>query len=219
MIGIRATSGSVAIRFRNVVIARSPSSRSASMLTSSRFAPPRTCSSATSTACCQSPLSTSPRKRAEPVTFVRSPTMTNAVSSVTVNGSSPLNRERWIASGQHPRRDALHLVCNLSNMLWCRAAAAADGVDEAVTSEAREQVARLLCRLVVATERVRQARVRVTDHGYRCDPRQLSEEGAHLGGAERAVHPDRDRVRRARPRPRMPPPSAPRVCGRSGRRS
>ena len=48
--GMRATSGSVAIRFRNVVIACSPSSRSASMLTSSRLAPPRTWSSATFTA-------------------------------------------------------------------------------------------------------------------------------------------------------------------------
>ncbi len=50
MTGMRATSGSVAIRFRNVVMACSLSSRSASMLTSSRLAPPRTCSSATSTA-------------------------------------------------------------------------------------------------------------------------------------------------------------------------
>ena len=49
MIGSRATSGSVATRLRKVVIACSPSSRSASMLTSRRFAPPRTCSSATST--------------------------------------------------------------------------------------------------------------------------------------------------------------------------
>ena len=48
--GMRATSGSVATRFRNVVIACSLSSRSASMFTSSRFAPPRACSSATLTA-------------------------------------------------------------------------------------------------------------------------------------------------------------------------
>ena len=49
MIGTRAISGSVAMRFRNVVIAFSESSRSASMFTSIRFAPLRTCSSATST--------------------------------------------------------------------------------------------------------------------------------------------------------------------------
>ena len=50
MTGMRATSGSVAIRFRKVVIACSLSSRSASMFTSSRLAPPRTCSRATCTA-------------------------------------------------------------------------------------------------------------------------------------------------------------------------
>ena len=75
MIGSRAASGSVAIRFRNVVIACSASSRSASMLTSSRFAPPRTCSSATATAPWKSSASISLRNRAEPVTFVRSPTI------------------------------------------------------------------------------------------------------------------------------------------------
>ena len=58
MIGSRATSGSVAITFRNVRIACSLSSRSASMLTSRMFAPPRTCSSATSTAPVKSPPST-----------------------------------------------------------------------------------------------------------------------------------------------------------------
>ena len=50
MIGTLAISGSVAITFRNVVIASSASSRSASMFTSTRFAPPWTCSSATATA-------------------------------------------------------------------------------------------------------------------------------------------------------------------------
>ena len=63
MIGIRAISGSVAMRFRNVVIACSPSSRSASMLTSSRFAPPRTWSSATSSAALWSSDSISLRNR------------------------------------------------------------------------------------------------------------------------------------------------------------
>ncbi len=48
--GRRAASGSVARMFRKVVIACSESSRSASMFTSRMFAPPRTCSSATSVA-------------------------------------------------------------------------------------------------------------------------------------------------------------------------
>ena len=48
--GSRATSGSVAIYVQEGVHRLLASSRSASMLTSIRFAPPRTCSSATSTA-------------------------------------------------------------------------------------------------------------------------------------------------------------------------
>ncbi len=50
MIGRRAISGSVAIKLRNVTIACSESSRPSSMLTSRMFAPPRTWSSATSSA-------------------------------------------------------------------------------------------------------------------------------------------------------------------------
>ena len=92
MMGIRATSGSVASRLRNVVIASTESSRSASMLTSRTFAPPRTCSSATSTASWNWPPSIRRRKRAEPVTFVRSPTMTKFDSGKMRNGSRPLRR-------------------------------------------------------------------------------------------------------------------------------
>ena len=50
MNGTRATSGSVASRLRNVVIACSESSMPSSMLTSMMLAPLRTWSSATSTA-------------------------------------------------------------------------------------------------------------------------------------------------------------------------
>ena len=50
MIGTRAISGSTAIMLRKRVMATSPSSRSASMFTSSMLAPERTWSSATSTA-------------------------------------------------------------------------------------------------------------------------------------------------------------------------
>ena len=48
--GTRAISGSVAMKFRNVVIACSESSMPSSMLTSIMLAPPRTCSAATLTA-------------------------------------------------------------------------------------------------------------------------------------------------------------------------
>jgi hypothetical protein len=50
-IGTRAMSGSVATRFRNVVMACSESSMPSSMFTSIRLAPPRTCSRATASAC------------------------------------------------------------------------------------------------------------------------------------------------------------------------
>ena len=80
MIGTRAISGSVAMRFRNVVIAFSESSRSASMFTSITLAPLRTCSSATSTPLWKSPDSIRRRNLAEPVMFVRSPTITKPVS-------------------------------------------------------------------------------------------------------------------------------------------
>src|SRR6266511_5120416 len=69
------------------------------MFTSSRLAPPRTCSSATSTAPPKSPASTSRRKRAEPVTFVRSPIITKPVSGPISNGSSPLKRGAGRLSG------------------------------------------------------------------------------------------------------------------------
>ena len=59
------------------------------MLTSSRLAPPRTCSSATPIAAPKSPASTMRRKRAEPVTFVRSPIRTKPVSGPISNVSKP----------------------------------------------------------------------------------------------------------------------------------
>ncbi len=91
MMGTRAISGSVAIRLRNVVIAFSESSRSASMFTSITFAPLRTCSSATSTPLWKSPDSIRRRNLAEPVMLVRSPTITKPVSGVIRNGSRPLS--------------------------------------------------------------------------------------------------------------------------------
>ena len=70
------------------------------MLTSRMFAPPRTCSSATSTAPVKSSPSIRRRKRAEPVTFVRSPISTKPVSGPISNGSSPLQRGRRARLGE-----------------------------------------------------------------------------------------------------------------------
>ena len=106
MIGTFAISGSVATRFRKVVIAASPSIRSASMLTSIRFAPLSTCWRATSTAAWKSPDSISRANTFEPVMFVRSPTITNPVSGVIRNGSSPENDVTGSGGRDRAGRDA-----------------------------------------------------------------------------------------------------------------
>ncbi len=86
------------------------------MLTSSRLAPPRTCSSATSTAAWWSPASISRRNRAEPVTLVRSPTMRNPVSAPGFNGSRPLNRD--IAGTAATGRGASPETAAASRAMW-----------------------------------------------------------------------------------------------------
>ena len=75
------------------------------MFTSRALAPFRTCSIATWTASSRSPASTSERNRAEPVTFVRSPIITNPVSGPIAKGSRPLHRVR--GSGAAIRRGAM----------------------------------------------------------------------------------------------------------------
>ena len=97
--GTRAMSGSLAIRFRNVTIAASESSRPSSMLTSITCAPFSTWSRAIASAAEKSPAVISLRNLAEPVTLVRSPTLTNGISAVSVNGSSPERRSSGAMSG------------------------------------------------------------------------------------------------------------------------
>ena len=118
------------------------------MLTSSRFAPPRTCSRATSTAPWKSFASIRRRKRAEPVTFVRSPTTTKPVSGLMTNGSRPENRGQPGALGNAPRRQPFDRAGNRVRVLRRRAAAAADEVHEPVLRE-RPQVAARVRRLLV----------------------------------------------------------------------
>ena len=94
-------SGSAAIRRRNRVIAATPSSIASSMFTSSITAPLTTWSRAIATAS-SSPARSSPRAPAisranlrEPVTLVRSPTLTKAPPGIgIVRGSRPA---RWVA--------------------------------------------------------------------------------------------------------------------------
>ncbi len=90
--GTRAISGSAAIRCRNLTIAAFESSIASSMLTSIIWAPLPTCWRATSTAPAKSPARISLAKAREPVTLVRSPTLTNSESSSIVSASRPAKR-------------------------------------------------------------------------------------------------------------------------------
>src|SRR5690606_17465066 len=76
MTGTRAMSGSAAISFRKVVMARSASSSPSSMFTSMICAPFSTCWRATSTAAVKLSARISFLNAAEPVTLVRSPILT-----------------------------------------------------------------------------------------------------------------------------------------------
>ena len=159
--GTRAMSGSPATRLRNSTIAFSESSRPSSMLTSMICAPFATWSRATSSAAAKSPLVTSLRNLAEPVTLVRSPTLTNGMSLVSVNGSSPDSRISGGISGTG--RGALPATAAAIARICVRrrAAAAADDVDEAGIGELGEHRGGRLRALVVEAELVRQAGIRI----------------------------------------------------------
>ncbi|EWS64147.1 hypothetical protein Y695_02612 [Hydrogenophaga sp. T4] len=87
--GTRAMSGSPAIRFRNFTIAALLSSMASSMLMSITCAPFSTCWRATASACSYSPFRIMRAKALEPVTLVRSPTLTNRLPSPMRSGSRP----------------------------------------------------------------------------------------------------------------------------------
>ncbi len=76
MTGTVLMSGSEAMRLRNRVIAATESSIASSMLTSMSWAPASTCWRATSTASSKRSSRMSLANLREPVTFVRSPTLT-----------------------------------------------------------------------------------------------------------------------------------------------
>ena len=90
MMGSFAIAGSLATRFRKCVIASTAFSIASSMFTSRMFAPPSTWLLATSSASSNEPDRMSRANFAEPVTFVRSPTITKPVSSRNSSSSSPV---------------------------------------------------------------------------------------------------------------------------------
>ena len=89
--GIRAMSGSEAIKFKNLTMAFFPSNIPSSMFTSKICAPPSTWSRATSRASSNRSSFINRKNLREPVTLVLSPMFTKLVSGVTINGSSPLS--------------------------------------------------------------------------------------------------------------------------------
>ena len=99
MIGTRAISGSPAIKLRKRSMASLDSSMPSSILISMIWAPFSTCSRATSKAVVKSSSTIRRLKRAEPVTLVRSPTLTNSESVSILNGSRPDKRQARLRSG------------------------------------------------------------------------------------------------------------------------
>ena len=92
MIGTRAISGSVATRFKKRTIAAFESSIASSMLTSITCAPFSTCWRATASASSNWLFKIMRAKALEPVTLVRSPTLTKSDAASMVVGSSPDSR-------------------------------------------------------------------------------------------------------------------------------
>mmetsp|Transcript_37936 Transcript_37936/g.93037 ORF Transcript_37936/g.93037 Transcript_37936/m.93037 type:complete len:217 (-) Transcript_37936:214-864(-) len=93
MMGTRAMSGSLAMRFKKRVMAAAESSMPSSMFTSSICAPFSTWSRATAIAASYLSFLMRLAKRREPVTLQRSPTLTKLMLSPNTNSSMPLKRE------------------------------------------------------------------------------------------------------------------------------
>ncbi|KFD79249.1 hypothetical protein DA89_3430 [Vibrio paracholerae] len=98
--GTLEISGSEAHRFKKRTMHASASNIPSSMLISMICAPFSTCSRATSSASSYCSSLIKRLKRAEPVTLVRSPTLTNKVSGPILSGSKPERRHSTFRSGR-----------------------------------------------------------------------------------------------------------------------
>ena len=99
MMGTREMSGSVAISLQKRSIAAMESSMASSMLMSMTWAPFSTCWRATASASSKRPSRIMRAKALEPVTLVRSPTLTNRLSPPTLKGSRPDRRSFFSSTG------------------------------------------------------------------------------------------------------------------------
>ncbi len=106
MTGTLAMSGSEAMRFRKRTMAALLSSMASSMFTSMTWAPFSTCWRATDSASSYCSLRIMRAKALEPVTLVRSPTLTNSVPSPMVTGSRP---DSFMGGGV--KEDDIKLTC------------------------------------------------------------------------------------------------------------
>src|SRR5207253_2783456 len=153
--GTRAMSGSEAISLTKRSIAALPSSMPSSMLTSMICAPASTCWRATATAAAKSPALIRSRNFAEPVTLVRSPTLTNSDPGPMLRGSRPERRSISLgasACGQRARLLRTHMLGDVRDVIRSGATAAADDIDQPRTGELFENAGRFVRLLVVLAE-------------------------------------------------------------------
>ena len=101
------------------------------------------------------------RNLAEPVTLVRSPTLTKGISGVSVNDSRPDSRNCCGNLGNGARRLAGDRLGDGRDVLRRGAAAAADDVDQPGVGELAEQLRHEFRALVVVAEFVGQAGIRI----------------------------------------------------------
>ena len=116
MIGTFAISGSAAMSIKKRTMASFDSNIPSSILMSIIWAPFSTCCLATSSAASKLPSMTRRLKAAEPVTLVRSPTLTKSDSGPIVIGSSPAKRHFFsmiagILGGQFWTASTIALIC------------------------------------------------------------------------------------------------------------
>jgi hypothetical protein len=170
------------------------------MLTSSRFAPPRTWSRATSRALSYWSASMSFRKRAEPVTLVRSPIIWKFESPRIGSVSRPekkVVRARGSASGAGSGRGRTLATDSAIARMWAGVVPQQPPtmLTRPLVANSPTSASRRRGGLVVLAEGVGQAGVRVARDAAGRDAGELGDVGAHLDGAERAVDADRERIR------------------------
>ncbi len=129
-------------------------------------------------------------KRREPVTLVRSPTLTNSDSGVMVSGSRPDRRVH--GAGVGTSRGARPAAAAAMARMWSGVVPQQPPtkLSERLSMSWLQDAGGLGWLLVVAPERVGQARVGIARHEHVRDARQLLEIRPQLLRAERAVEAD-----------------------------